>query len=74
MTEIENLTLREFVKKNLRKGYIQPLQLLAGYLVLFIPKKKWKVKNIHQLQAAKQHYKKGLIPITINLRNLRQNR
>ena len=29
---------------------------------------------MHQLQAAKQHYKKGLISITINLRNLRQNK
>ena len=29
---------------------------------------------MHQLQAAKQHYEKGLIPITINLRNLGQNR
>ena len=45
-----------------------------GYLVLFILKKKWKVENIYQLQTAKQHYKKGLIPIIINLRNLRQNR
>ena len=39
MTEIENLTLKEFIKENLKKGYIQPLQLLVGYLVLFIPKK-----------------------------------
>ena len=37
-------------------------------------KEKWKVKNMHQLQAAKQHYKKGSIPITVNLRNLGQNR
>ena len=29
---------------------------------------------MHQLQAAKHYYKKGLIPITINLRNLGQNR
>ena len=29
---------------------------------------------MHQLQAAKQHYKKGSIPITVNLRNLGQNR
>ena len=29
---------------------------------------------MYQLQAAKQHYKKGLIPITINFRDLRQNR
>ena len=29
---------------------------------------------MHQLQAAKQYYKKGLIFITINLRNLGQNR
>ena len=38
--ETENLVLREFVKENLRKKYIQLLQLLVGYLVLFIPKKK----------------------------------
>ena len=38
--EMENLTLRKFIKENLRKGYIQLLQLLVGYLVLFIPKKK----------------------------------
>ena len=37
--EIENLALREFVKENLKKGYIWLLQSLIGYLVLFIPKK-----------------------------------
>ena len=52
--EIENLTLREFVKENLRKGYIQLLQLLAGYLVLFIPKKNGKLRmciNYRQLNS-----------------------
>ena len=34
-------------------------------------KEKRKVKNVYQLLTAKQHYKKGLIPITINLRDLR---
>ena len=29
---------------------------------------------MYQLQAAEQYYKKGLISITINLRNLKQNR
>ena len=29
---------------------------------------------MYQLQAAKQHYKKGLIFIIINLKNLGQNR
>ena len=29
---------------------------------------------MYRLQTAKQYYKKGLIPITINFRNLRQNR
>ena len=29
---------------------------------------------MHQLQAAKQYYKKRLIPITVNLRDLGQNR
>ena len=40
----ENLALREFVKENLRKGYIQLLQSLMGYLVLFIPKKNGKLR------------------------------
>ena len=31
--ETENLALREFVKENLKKGYIQLLQLLIKYLV-----------------------------------------
>ena len=42
--EIENLALREFVKENLRKGYIRLSQLLAGYLVLFILKKNGKLR------------------------------
>ena len=42
--ETKNLTLREFVKENLKKGYIQLLQLLVGYLVLFIPKKNGKLR------------------------------
>ena len=42
--EIENLALREFIKENLKKGYIQPSQLLVGYLVLFILKKNRKLR------------------------------
>ena len=52
--ETENLALREFIKKNLRKGYIQLLQLLVGYLVLFIPKKNGKLRmyiNYRQLNS-----------------------
>ena len=37
--EIKNLALKEFIKENLKKGYIWLLQLLTGYLVLFILKK-----------------------------------
>ena len=44
MTETENLALREFIKENLKKGYIQLLQSLVGYLVLFIPKKNGKLR------------------------------
>ena len=29
---------------------------------------------MHQLQTAKQHYKKELIPTTVNLRDLKQNK
>ena len=52
--ETENLTLREFIKENLKKGYIQPSQLLAGYLVLFILKKNGKLRmciNYRQLNS-----------------------
>ena len=52
--EIKNLTLKEFIKENLKKGYIQPLQLLTGYLVLFIPKKNGKLRmciNYKQLNS-----------------------
>ena len=42
--EIENLALQEFVKENLRKGYIRPSQSSAGYLVLFILKKNRRLK------------------------------
>ena len=54
LMEIENLALKEFIKENLRKGYIQPLQLLVGYLVLFIPKKNRKLRmciNYRQLNS-----------------------
>ena len=52
--ETENLILREFIKENLRKGYIRLLQLLAGYLVLFILKKNRKLRmciNYRQLNS-----------------------
>ena len=52
--ETENLALKEFIKENLRKGYIQPSQLLAGYLVLFILKKNRKLRmyiNYRQLNS-----------------------
>ena len=52
--EIEDLALKEFVKENLKKGYIQLLQLLVGYLVLFIPKKNGKLRiyiNYRQLNS-----------------------
>ena len=54
LTETENLALREFIKENLRKGYIQLLQLLVGYLVLFILKKNGKLRiciNYRQLNS-----------------------
>ena len=44
LIETENLALKKFIKKNLRKGYIRLSQLLTGYLVLFILKKNGKLK------------------------------
>jgi hypothetical protein len=37
---IEIKTLREYINKNLKKGYIRKLLLLAGYLIIFVPKKR----------------------------------
>ena len=54
LTETKNLALKEFVKKNLKKGYIQPLQSSVGYPVLFIPKKNGKLRmciNYRQLNS-----------------------
>ena len=54
LMEIKNLALKEFIKENLRKGYIQLLQLLVGYSVLFIPKKNRKLRiciNYRQLNS-----------------------
>ena len=54
LMETENLALKEFIKENLRKGYIQLLQLLIGYLVLFILKKNKKLRiyiNYRQLNS-----------------------
>ena len=42
--ETKNLALQEFIKKNLKKGYIKPLQSLVEYLVLFILKKNGKLR------------------------------
>ena len=54
LIKTENLALREFIKENLRKGYIRLLQLLMGYPVLFILKKNRKLRmyiNYRQLNS-----------------------
>ena len=54
LTKTELVALKEFIQENLRKGYIRPLQLLAGYPVLFIPKKNRKLRmciNYRQLNS-----------------------
>ena len=44
LTKTKLQALKEFVQKNLQKGYIRLLQLLVGYLVLFILKKNRKLR------------------------------
>ena len=54
LTETKLQALKEFVQENLQKGYIRLLQLLVGYLVLFILKKNRKLKmyiNYRQLNS-----------------------
>jgi hypothetical protein len=42
--ERELETLREYIEKNLVKGYIRLLKLLVRYLILFVPKKDGKLR------------------------------
>ena len=54
LTEIESQALKEFIQENLQKEYIRLLQLLVGYLVLFILKKNRKLRiyiNYRQLNS-----------------------
>ena len=37
-------TLREYIKENLRKGYIRPSTSPVGYPILFVPKKNGKLR------------------------------
>ena len=39
MSKKELKALRDFITKNSKKGFIRESQLLAGALVLFVPKK-----------------------------------
>ena len=54
LIKTENLALQKFIRENLRKRYIKPLQLSAGYSVLFILKKNRKLRiyiNYKQLNS-----------------------
>ena len=54
LIETKLQALKEFIQKNLQKGYIRLLQLLVGYLVLFILKKNRKLRmciNYRQLNS-----------------------
>ncbi len=44
LLEKELTILRGYINKNLKKGFIQESKLLAGYLILFIPKKDGKLR------------------------------
>jgi hypothetical protein len=44
LSERELEALREYIEKNLTKGYIRPLKSPARYPVLFVPKKDGKLR------------------------------
>lgn len=43
LNKTQQKALDKYLNKNLRKGYIRPLVSLAGYLILFVPKKNRKL-------------------------------
>ena len=68
---MEQQALKEFVRENLQLRRIRPLQLSAGYPVLFIPKKNGKLKiciNYRQLNniIKKDQY---LLPLISEIQN-----
>jgi transposase InsO family protein len=65
LTETENAALREFVKENLRKGYIRPSQSSAGYPVLFVPKKNGKLRMCIDYRQLNSITKKDRYPLPL---------
>ena len=61
-------------QREVKKKIYLTIIVISRISSIIYTKEKWKVKNVYQLQTAKQHYKEKLIPITINLRDLRQNK
>ena len=47
LIKVEQQALKDFVRENLQLKRIRPLQSLAGYLVLFIFKKKQEIQNVY---------------------------
>ena len=47
LTEIENLALREFVKKNLKKRIYLTIIVISRIFSIIHTKKKWEIKNVH---------------------------
>ncbi|AEO59600.1 hypothetical protein MYCTH_2026083, partial [Thermothelomyces thermophilus ATCC 42464] len=43
-SQIQNEELKQYLEENLRRGYIRLLISLAGYLILFMPKKDGKLQ------------------------------
>ena len=61
-------------QRELKKRIYLTIIIISRISSVIYTKEKQKIENMYQLLTTKQHYKEGLIPITINLRDLRQNR
>ena len=65
LTKTELVALKEFIQKNLYKGYIRLLQLLVGYLVLFILKKNGKLRIYIDYRQLNSITKKDRYPLPL---------
>ena len=54
LSETELKALREYLDKNLKKGFIQPFMSPAGYLILFVPKKDEKYDYVSTINNSTQ--------------------
>jgi hypothetical protein len=65
--EKQDVELRKYLDENLYRGYIRPSTSLAGYLVLFVPKKDRKLQIYIDYRQLNKQIVKNRYPLPLIL-------